>query len=247
MELSKRLQAVASLVTPGKRIADIGTDHAYIPIYLMEEGRCISAVAVDVNEGPLQRAEEHVQEAGLQELIELRLSDGLEKIEPHEVKSIVIAGMGGGLVMRILSAYPEVTCTLEECILQPQSEIASVRRFLLETGFTFAAEEMVQEDGKYYPMMKVIPPRNGAAFPKENRRDRISLSKNWSETELRYGKLLLEKQHPVLKDFLLREETIHKKILEGLEGKNGEKIAIRRGELKKELDYIEKGLGYYEV
>lgn len=247
MELSKRLQAVASLVTPGKRIADIGTDHAYIPIYLIEESRCISAVAMDVNAGPLQRAEEHVQEAGLQEMIELRRSDGLEKLEPYEVKSIVIAGMGGGLVMRILSAHPEVTCSLEECILQPQSEIAHVRRFLLETGFTFTAEEMVQDDGKYYPMMKVIPPKNRAAFSTERRREGKPFSKAWSETELRYGKLLLEKQHPVLKEFLLREYTIHKKILEGLEGKSGEKIRIRRKELKKDLDYIEKGLEYYAV
>lgn len=247
MELSKRLLAVASLVTPGKRIADIGTDHAYIPIYLIEENRCVSAVAMDVNRGPLQRAEEHVQEAGLQKKVELRLSDGMEKLKPYEVESIVIAGMGGGLVMNILSAYPEVTCSLEECILQPQSEIAKVRYFLLENKFTFVEEEMVLDDGKYYPMMKVIPPEDMVNFSRENTRRKETDSGSWTETELRYGKLLLEKKHPVLKEFLLREYTLHKKILENLEGKNGEKIELRRKELEEDIEYIEKGLEYYAV
>ena len=142
MELSKRLFAVASLVTPGNRIADIGTDHAYIPIYLMEKKRSISAIAMDVNKGPLERAEVHIEEAGLQDLIETRLSDGFEKLVPGEVDCAVIAGMGGGLVIKILSAYPEVTSRLKECVLQPQSEIAKVRAFLLQQGFQFVEEDL---------------------------------------------------------------------------------------------------------
>lgn len=247
MELSKRLLAVASLATPGKRIVDIGTDHAYIPIYLIEKNLCVSAVAMDVNEGPLQRAEEHVREAGLQEKIELRLSDGLEKLKPYEVDCAVIAGMGGGLVMRILSAYPEVVCSLKECVLQPQSEIAKVRRFLLEKGFGFLEEDMVLEEGKYYPMMKVVPPKDVTVFSSAMLQNQETELKGWTETELRYGKLLLEKQHPVLKDFLLKEYTLHKKILKGLEEKSGEKIEQRKRELNEDLEYIEKGRAYYAV
>lgn len=244
MELSKRLQAVAALVTPRNRIADIGTDHAYIPIYLIEEKRCMSAVAMDVNKGPLKRAEEHIQEAGLAEKIKVRLSDGLEKLEPGEADCAVIAGIGGGLMIRILSAYPTVTASLQECVLQPQSELAKVRRFLLENGFCFLEEEMVQEDGKYYPMMKVIPP--GRIKEPKAERENTALCE-WSETELRYGKLLLKKRHPVLQDFLLRESTLHKRILESLETKSGEKIENRKHELKEDLYYIEKGLEYYEL
>lgn len=238
MELSKRLFAVASLVTSGKRIVDIGTDHAYIPIYLMEEKKCISAVAMDVKEGPLQRAKEHVWKAGLQNDITLRLSDGFEKLKPFEAETAIIAGMGGGLMMKILSANWEVTCSLKECVLQPQSEIGKVRAFLLENGFVFLKEDMVLDDGKYYVMMKVVPP--------EIRKMQGEKSE-WTETELRYGKLLLEERHPVLKEFLLRESVIHKKILEEIEEKAGEKIENRRIELREDLHHIERGLEYYAM
>ena len=103
MELSKRLQAVADLVTAGCRVADVGTDHAYIPIALVQEGRIPGAVAMDVNTGPLERARLHVAENRLEEKIELRLSDGLAALSPGEADSVVIAGMGGGLVIRILT------------------------------------------------------------------------------------------------------------------------------------------------
>ena len=158
MELSKRLLAVASLVTTGSIVADIGTDHAYIPLYLIQEKKAPGAIAMDVNEGPLLRAEEHVRDAGLTEQIRLRRSDGLEQLSPGECDCAVIAGMGGGLMIRILSAHPEITKSLKECILQPQSEIERVRSFLLEEGFVFLQEDMVLDDGKYYMMMKVRPP-----------------------------------------------------------------------------------------
>ena len=238
MELSKRLFAVASLVTLGNRIADIGTDHAYIPIYLIEKKRSLSAIAMDVNKGPLERAEVHIEEAGLQDLIETRLSDGFEKLVPGEVDCAVIAGMGGGLVMKILSAYPNVTACLKECVLQPQSEIAKVRTFLLKEGFQFLEEDMVLDEGKYYPMMKVVPSK-----VKEASQD---LSQ-WTETELRFGKLLLGEKHPVLHTFLEREYVLHKQILKSLEEKSGEKIEKRKRELKEDLYHIKKGLEYYAV
>ena len=107
MELSKRLQAVADLVTAHYKLADIGTDHAYIPIYLTQQKKITEAVALDVNEGPLQRAEEHIRENGLEAEIETRLSNGFQALQPGEVQSAVIAGMGGGLVIRILTEGTE--------------------------------------------------------------------------------------------------------------------------------------------
>lgn len=241
MELSKRLYAAASLVTPGERIVDIGTDHAYIPIYLVEKKKCPSAVAMDVNAGPLKRAAVHIQEAGLQKEIETRLSDGFEQLKPGEADCAVIAGMGGGLMLKILSAYPEVTCSLKEYILQPQSEIAKVRAFLLKHGFTFVDEEMALDDGKYYPLMKVLPPQCIAVF-----KDPAEIC-GWTETEIRYGRFLLEKKHPVLKDFLERESMIYQKILKGIEDKSGEKIERRKRELERDLSYTKRGLEYYAV
>ena len=132
MELSKRLQAVAALAAQGDTIADIGTDHAYIPIELIQRRVISYAIAMDIHRGPLERAAAHVQAAELEKKIELRLSDGFEKLSPGEVDCAVLAGMGGNLVMKILKDNMRVTCSLKSCILQPQSEIAKVRAFLIE-------------------------------------------------------------------------------------------------------------------
>ena len=102
MELSKRLQAVADLVSDGRTVADVGTDHGYIPIYLIQSGKCARAIAMDVNKGPLQRAKDHIEEQGLSCQIATRLSDGVQHLEAGEVECIVIAGMGGALTIRIL-------------------------------------------------------------------------------------------------------------------------------------------------
>src|SRR5699024_7353656 len=102
MELSKRLNAVASLVTDGYRLADIGTDHAYIPIFLVSTGKIPAAVAMDVNRGPLLRAEENIRTYGLEKRIATRISDGFAALEKNEADSAVIAGMGGLLTIRIL-------------------------------------------------------------------------------------------------------------------------------------------------
>ena len=102
VKLSKRLERIASFVQPGSRVADIGTDHGYVPIWLVQKGVCPSALAMDVRKGPLERAEEHVEEVGLSGKIELRLSDGLAKLKAGEADTVVIAGMGGKLTCRIL-------------------------------------------------------------------------------------------------------------------------------------------------
>ena len=266
MELSGRLKMVASLVTEGSRVADLGTDHAYIPIFLVLEGKSPSAIAMDVKQGPLQRAEEHIKEAGLADTVSVRLSDGLQNLGINEADAAVLAGMGGTLMIRILQNHWETTVSLKECILQPQSEVAAVRAFLLEKGFSFLEEEMVYEDGKYYPMMKVKPPvpafisvlENATAQGKSNGKSmrkqctgveklNVAESWGWNETEIRFGKYLLEKQHPVLKQFLEREEELYTRILSRLEQSAGERIEKRKEEIIKELEYIRKGLGYYDL
>lgn len=216
MELSKRLQAVADLVTAHYKLADIGTDHAYIPIYLTQQKKITEAVALDVNEGPLQRAEEHIRENGLEAEIETRLSNGFQALQPGEVQSAVIAGMGGGLVIRILTEGAEVVRKLEECILQPQSEIEKVRAFLLEKGYEFLEEDMVCEDGKYYPMMHVIHGH----------------MESWTDIEWKYGAFLLKERNPVLWDFLKKEAQSLTDVIHSLEQVSGERAKERLSELK---------------
>ena len=126
VKLSKRLERIASFVQPGSRVADIGTDHGYVPIWLVQKGVCPSALAMDVRKGPLERAEEHVEEVGLSGKIELRLSDGLAKLKAGEADTVVIAGMGGKLTCRILEQGRHVwenwSEGKERLILSPQSE-----------------------------------------------------------------------------------------------------------------------------
>lgn len=239
-DLSARLQAVAGLVTDGYRLADIGTDHAYIPIWLVKTGRIPGAVAADINKGPLKRAMEHIRANGLESRIDIRLSDGFSALTPGEVQSAVLAGMGGGLMIRILKEGIRVVECLEECILQPQSEIEKVRAFLLEEGFLFLEENMVREDGKYYPMMKVKPPGSG--------KDTSGRSlESWTGTELKYGKLLLEGRHPVLRRYLEKEIEIRREILKNLSGNDSERARERAEELNRELACAKKGMNYYVV
>lgn len=229
MQLSKRLQAVANLVTPGKRLADIGTDHGYVPIWLYEQGRIPFALAMDLREGPLQRAAEHIRMHGLDEKIKTRLSDGLEKLLPGETDSIVIAGMGGMLVVKILTQGQAVLDSIQELILQPQSDLDAVREYLHRTGFVIVQEEMVFEEGKYYPMMKAV---HG-----ENTDDR----KIW----FLYGRLLLENRHPVLESYLQKEYDSCCKLLEKL-SKTATEVSSRRcEELLEKKHLIEEALAFY--
>lgn len=248
MELSKRLQAVAGLVTAGSVLADIGTDHAYIPIWLTESGRISGAVAMDVNRGPLERAAENIREHGLEDRIRTRLSDGFAALEPGEADCAVIAGMGGGLTVRILKEGGRLVRTLKECILQPQSEIEKVRAFLLEEGFLFIMEDMVEEDGKYYPMIKAACPGRGNAPKMEKAAAGADIGESdWDETELLYGRYLLRNKNPVLRQYLEREIQIKQQILKGIADQDSPRIAARKQELEKEIRKAEKGLVYYAV
>ncbi len=232
MQISKRLEAVAGMVTPGCIIADIGTDHAYIPIYLVSGGTAPRAIAMDVNRGPLEKAVIHIRQYGLSDRIETRLSDGLTAMQPGEAKSIVIAGMGGPLVIRILTEGAKCAEAAEELILQPQSEIRLVRAYLEENGYRIVQEDIVCEEGKFYPMMKAVHAEKHAP-------DRMSAA------QLRYGPLLLAARHPVLKDYLNREKELNERILAALEGQETETSAARRVQVEHELVIIREALRLY--
>ena len=118
MQLSDRLQAVASMVTENSRLADVGTDHGYIPIYLCEMGKIPSAIAMDVKKGPLLRAKMNIERYHMQEKIRIRLSAGVLKLNPDEADSVVIAGMGGTLVMKILEEGKKVLVDVKELVLE---------------------------------------------------------------------------------------------------------------------------------
>ena len=152
--LSKRLAAVASLVGKGT-VADIGTDHAQLPIWLVQNGRP-GALASDINEGPCQRARINIYKWGLHGKIKVKCCAGLDGIEDYSPDNIVIAGMGGELIEAILKAseYPKTSrCRL---VLAPQSMQDVLRRYLLKNGFSIEAENVVFDGGKYYQIISAV-------------------------------------------------------------------------------------------
>ena len=153
LRLKPRLQMAADMVRDGTRLADIGTDHAYLPAALILGGRIKSAIAADLRKGPLENAEATVRTYGIADKVQLRLSDGLKFVLPEEVDDIVIAGMGGILIAEILEAAPWVKDKKKRLILQPQSHSEDVRRYLFANGFKIIEESACFEDGKVYICM----------------------------------------------------------------------------------------------
>ena len=248
-KLSKRLQTIAQMVTTGNRLADIGTDHGFLPLYLLEQGRIPSALAMDVNKGPLERAREHIENSNCQQYIETRLSDGLEKLIPGEVDTVVIAGMGGGLMVRILTKELCKLQGLKELILQPQSEQQEVRKCLANIGFTIVNEEMLIEDEKYYVVIRAVPKEEEMDLREAECEEKTSaldasetLTLHQTLSNL-YGPILLQKKHPVLKEWLQREIGICQEIIDRLSGDNvGEKALVRRQEIEEKQKLLEAAL-----
>lgn len=147
MKLSKRLSAVAALVKPGASVADVGTDHGYIPVYLVKEGIVKSAVAMDINEGPLSSCKALVEQEELCYAVKTRISDGLDNLAENECDTIIIAGMGGELIADILSRCSYIN--KKHLILQPMTHPEFARKFLYDNGFEIE-NDIIVPDGRHF-------------------------------------------------------------------------------------------------
>ena len=232
IQLSKRLSAIGEMVTEGNRLVDVGCDHGYLPVYLVMNHRIPGAIAADVGKGPLERAREHICRYHMQNYIETRLCDGLSGISVGEGDTLVIAGMGGPLMEKILSDNPEVRDSFQELILQPQSDLPHFRHFLMSNGYRITEEKMILEDGKFYPMMKAI---------RDQKRN-----ESWTPLEEMFGKYLLQEKNPVLQQFLQRELRIRQNILTKLQKAETEETKKRRNEVEEEKQLILAALNIYE-
>lgn len=152
IKLSKRLSTAASYVRSGAFVADIGTDHAYLPIHLVLSGKAVGALASDINKGPIITAKEHIEKYGLSDKIRTQIANGLENIEEYEPTDIIICGMGGELIAEILDASKYVKNSKIRLILQPMTSVYELREYL-SVGFSAIAENVVCEDGKIYQII----------------------------------------------------------------------------------------------
>ncbi|MBQ7359037.1 MAG: SAM-dependent methyltransferase [Lachnospiraceae bacterium] len=243
VQLSKRLQALADMVSSGRRVADVGCDHGFVSIYLVQKGISPKVYAMDVRKGPLDRAKEHIAAYRLEEQIETRLSDGLTAMQPGEADALVCAGMGGPLMIKILTEGAEVTSKMKELILQPQSEIEEFRRFLRTAQWSIVEEKMILEEGKFYPMMKVHKLKEDEAA--QNQRQPLDVSLEvWQRLENKFGPLLLEAKDETLKQYLEFQLHICVEILEHLKEGSSDKIESKRAEVLAEMEDIRLAMKY---
>ncbi|WP_174819901.1 tRNA (adenine(22)-N(1))-methyltransferase [Paenibacillus koleovorans] len=156
MKLSKRLETIALQVPPGSRLADIGSDHALLPVYLVQKGRVPYAVAGELNPGPYDAARKQVKEASLGERIVVRQADGLRAVLEGEVDAVSIAGMGGALIVHILEEGRSKLDGVHTLVLQPNIGEDQVRRWLVQNGWQLAAEQLLEEDGKFYEVLTAV-------------------------------------------------------------------------------------------
>lgn len=198
--LSDRLQKIADMVRTSGPYGDIGTDHGYLPIFLVENNKIKKALACDVNKGPLEGAANHISEYGLSTRIETRLSNGLEKIEPGEIKSATISGMGGNLIISILEKGMAVVRELDELIISPQSDIAKARQFLIDNELYIDDEDCLFDEGKFYQIIHIGREKNSVYEEAE----KLGFDR---ELCLEYGPILLSRRHPAMMEFLSKKIT----------------------------------------
>ena len=225
MKLTDRLLKIASLVSDGKKIADIGTDHGYIPVYLLKEGKVPFAVLADVNKGPLDNAHKEVIQNNLLDKVDLRLGSGIEILEIGEVEEVIIAGMGGILISELLEAKKEVAHNVEKLILQPMQAQEELRYYLLNNGYEILEEVLVREDFRIYEIIV-------AKYTGKN---------TIIEDEIYYevGIKLWENKDSLFNDFIEKKIKTYSSIVNKLEGKNGEAIDKKRKESEVAIKKLE--------
>ena len=218
VKLNNRLLTVASLVEENKKIIDIGCDHAFLSIYIVQNKSPLKVIASDINEGPLMHAKENIKKYKVENKIKVKLGNGIEPIE-EDIDTIIISGMGGLNMVGILKYYPKKYKNVNTIILSPNSDTNILRKEICKLGFYIDEELLVKEKNIIYPVIRF---KRG--------------KKKYSYTEYLYGPILIKNQNELFKEYLIKEKTTKEKLLEVLPKKYFEKRII----LKKELKAINK-------
>lgn len=226
IKLSNRLQAVARQIPAGLRVADVGTDHGYLPVYLVVNDIAPKVIASDRGKRPLDSARQLISLLSLENQIDVRLGDGLSVLQPDEAEVICLAGMGGVAIKEIISAGLSLAQAAKRLVLQPQRNVPAVRRFLVANGFKIVAEDLAEDDGFYYEIIAVEP------GPME-----------LTEQEADFGPLLLRDGHPLFKDFLILKETDLTQLLAAMADNNSKDSLQRKKQLEEEISRIGKLIG----
>jgi len=245
MKLSERLNTICKLIPPGSRLADIGSDHALLPTYAVQNGVVVSAIAGEVNQGPFDAAAKQVAEAGLQNKIEVRLGDGLAAIQAGEVDVITIAGMGGALIVRILTEGREKLAGVQRLVLQPNVGEDLVRRWLLEEGWLLRSEQILHEDGKIY---EVLTGDRSATAEAENAKLYAEMTigeppvKLSREQLLQFGPFLVQEASSVFHEKWIGEIAKFERVARSMERSENEDAKEKRAELERYIESLKEVL-----
>lgn len=227
MNLSLRLTEVKNTVRPCVTACDIGCDHGYVSIALIKEGRAEHVIACDVNKGPLEAANANILAEGLEDKIETRLSDGLHNIaQSDNAETFIIAGMGGRLMERILTEGYDLVKDATQLVLQPQSEIFLVRKWLHDNGFTINSEKALVDDNKHYFIIDAINGKSPECAPE--------LQEIYDE----FSQALIESNDNVLRSYLNKLLENNTKYLDNIEGDKRSSLENRNELIKKVLSMM---------
>jgi tRNA (adenine22-N1)-methyltransferase len=223
IKLSQRLQAIADFVPQGARVADVGTDHGFLPCYLAQNNHAVKVYAYDINEQPLALAQKNVADYNVGEIVSTRLGNGLAVIEPGEVDVVTIAGMGGSLMIEILDAAPLVVDKLNRIILQPNVGAEAVRIWAEKNRWHIVEEQLVRENDRFSVIIAMEPGRSLNAM---------------TPVELFLGPELLKQQHPLLGLYISEEYDKAQMVLVQLAKSDSEESRHKEQMLKRKWEDV---------
>lgn len=224
MEISLRLKTIASMVDKCECVADIGTDHGYIPMYLIKNNVCNRAIASDINKGPVEKAKFNVRIEGLENKIDCRLGGGLSTVKKGEAQGIVIAGMGGNLIRDIIEEKLSIFKEAQFAILQPVQNPEVLREYIYTKGYKIIDEELCIDDNKFYEIIKIKYDNNVQVV------DSIFYE---------VGEKLLDKKHHLVKEFIEYKLERYTKILNNIK-ENTDLAEKRKAEVKEKIKKLEE-------
>lgn len=226
MDMSFRLENIAAMVDSCRCMADVGTDHGYIPIYLVKNKIVERAIASDVNKGPVMKAKRNVALEGVEHQVECRLGGGLGVLQPHEADGVVIAGMGGNLIRDIIEDDLDVFKALDFAVLQPVQNPEVLRKHLVENNYVIIDEELCIDEDIFYEIIKVKH-REGHVNEKAD------------EIYYEVSKVLWEKKHPLINEFIGRKIAKYEKVLLNIK-ENSHSAMSRKSEVQQKISKLKE-------
>ena len=223
--LTPRLQQIADRIQPCACVADIGTDHAYLPVYLCMTGKAQRAIASDIRNGPIERAEATILRYDMQRQVKTRLGGGADTLKVGEADCVVIAGMGGLMIAEILKDNPEIFAQAGQILLQPMTAVFELRTYLFEHGYTILEETLAKEEEKLYHILSVTGKRE---------------ERHFTEEELYFGKTLMENKPEHFDAYIQKQRRKLTRMAEGLKQSQTPDAQTRWNQVQRLLDVIKE-------